>query len=158
MPPEGPSPVFPDDGLRRLLQQLVQAGGLLEPNPEPHEHGGIPVSTSEVFALGELTETGALSQQDLGNRLGLEKSTVSRLAAHLEHRGWLTRQRDPANRRVYQLSLTDQGLDAARRVGEDLRAHHTRFLADLTPAERDGLTIGLAGLVRVLQSHRHHGH
>ena len=39
---------------------------------------------SEVFALGELSEEGALSQQDLAGRLGLEKSTVSRLAAGME--------------------------------------------------------------------------
>ena len=76
---------FPDDELRRLLRWLVRAGGLLE----PHDHDGVRASASEVFALAELTEAGPLSQQQLGERLGLEKSTTSRLAAGVERRGWL---------------------------------------------------------------------
>jgi DNA-binding MarR family transcriptional regulator len=152
MTPE-PSSTFPDDELRRLLKHLIRFGGMLEPNPAPHEHAGIRVSTSEVFALGELAQVASLSQQELGLRLGLEKSTVSRLAAGMEGRGWLQREREPANRRLYRLSLTAEGRDVARRVGDDLRVHHANLLDQLTPAEREGLSIGLAGLIRTLEAH-----
>ncbi len=145
---------FPDDQLRRLLQQLAQAGGLLE----VHDHGGLRVSVSEVFALGELSEAGTLSQRDLANRLGLEKSTVSRLAAGMERRGWLARERDPANRRLYRLRLTTKGRAAATRVGQDLHARHAALFAALTPAERAGLALGLTGLIRAFQDHLHTGH
>ncbi len=148
---------FPDDELRGLLQQLVRRAGLLEPGHSPHPHGGVQVSASEVFALAELTENGALSQQDLGVRLGLEKSTVSRLAAGLAERGWLVRERDPGNRRLYRLSLTDQGREVAGRVGDDLRAHHSRLLNALTEPERAGLRLGLAGLIRVMADHHRSG-
>jgi DNA-binding MarR family transcriptional regulator len=147
------SGAFPDDELRRLLQHLVRAAGLLEPNPAGHEHGGVPVSTSEVFALAELAESESLSQQELGARLGLEKSTVSRLAAGMQARGWLCREREPSNRRFYRLSLTATGQDVARRVGDDLRVHHAQLLARLTPAERQGLAIGLTGLIRAMHNH-----
>lgn len=147
------SGLFPDDELRRLLRQLARAGGLLE----VHDHGGVHVSVSEVFALGELSEAGTLSQQDLAARLGLEKSTVSRLAAGMERRGWLARERDPANHRLYRLRLTANGRDAATRVGDDLRARHAALFAALTPAERDGLTLGLAGLIRAFHGHLHTG-
>jgi DNA-binding MarR family transcriptional regulator len=145
---------FPDDQLRRLLQQLAQAGGLLE----VHDHGGIRVSVSEVFALGELSEAGTLSQRDLAVRLGLEKSTVSRLAAGMERRGWLARERDPANRRLYRLRLTPKGRAAATTVGEDLHARHAALFAALTPDERAGLAIGLEGLIRAFHHHHHTGH
>lgn len=145
---------FPDDQLRRLLQQLAQAGGLLE----VHEHGGVRVSVSEVFALGELSDAGTLSQRELGDRLGLEKSTVSRLAAGMERRGWLARRRDPANRRLYRLCLTPKGRAAAARVGADLHARHAALFAALTPAERAGLALGLAGLIRAFHDHPHTGH
>jgi DNA-binding MarR family transcriptional regulator len=145
---------FPDDRLRRLLQQLAQAGGLLE----VHDHGGIRVSVSEVFALGELSDTGTLSQRDLATRLGLEKSTVSRLAAGMERRGWLVRERDPGNRRLYRLRLTPEGHAAARTVGEDLHARHAALFAALTPHERAGLEVGLAGLIRAFHHHLHSGH
>lgn len=148
-------PRFPDDELRRLLQHLVRAGGLLEPSPPRHEHSGVHVSMSEVFALGELSEQEALSQQDLAERLGLEKSTVSRLAAGMEARGWLSREREAGNRRFYQLRLTEEGQDIARRVGQDLHDHHAHLLDLLTPQERQALTTGLAGLIRAMESHAH---
>jgi len=150
-PAAGP---FPDDQLRRLLQQLAQAGGLLE----VHDHGGVRVSVSEVFALGELSEAGTLSQRVLGDRLGLEKSTVSRLAAGMERRGWLARERDPANRRLYRLRLTAKGRTVASRVGADLHARHAALFAALTPDERAGLALGLAGLIRAFHDHLHTGH
>ncbi|WP_068923684.1 MarR family winged helix-turn-helix transcriptional regulator [Planobispora rosea] len=150
---------FPDDDLRRLMRLIVRAGGLLE----PREYGGLRVSLSEVFALGELGDSGTLSQQELATRLGLEKSTVSRLAAGLERRGWLSRERDPANRRFYRLGLTPEGWTAVERMGREFRATHAALLGALTPAEREGLALGLAGLVRALSAlggeHGHgHGH
>lgn len=151
--PSGESAHLPEDDLRRLLQHLVRASGLLEPNPAPHEHGGVHVSMSEVLALGELSEVGALSQQDLASRLGLEKSTVSRLAAGMEARGWLSRQREATNRRYYRLRLTDEGQDIARRVGQDLHDHHAHLLDLVTPEEREALAIGLTGLIRAMESH-----
>lgn len=145
-----------DDELRHLLRHLVRAGGLLEPHPAPHEHGGVHVSMSEVFALGELSEVDAMSQQDLASHLGLEKSTVSRLAAGIEARGWLSRTREVSNRRYYRLRLTEEGRQVASRVGQDLRNHHAQLLALLTPRERQALTTGLAGLIRAMESHGHH--
>ena len=110
---------------------------------------------SEVFALGELSEVDAMSQQELAASLGLEKSTVSRLAAGMEARGWLSRQREPTNRSYYQLRLTDEGQDVAGRVGQDLRDHHAQLLDLLTPKERQALTTGLSGLIRAMESQGH---
>jgi len=140
---------FPNDELRRAMRRLVRSGGLLEPHP----HAGLKVSLSEMMALGELSEVEALSQNELGRLLGLEKSTVSRLAAGLEHRGWIDREREPSNRRVYRLQLTPEGRAVAERLGAELQSHHTQLLGALTPDERAGLAVGLAGLVRVLEEH-----
>ena len=70
---------------------------------------------------------------------------MSRLAAALERRGLIVRQREPANRRVYRLQLTDDGRVVADRLGKDLRAHHQQLLGALTPTEPEALTVGLAG-------------
>ena len=139
---------FPDDWLRRLLRGVVRAGGLLE----AHNHGGPHMSLSETFALGELADAGTLSQQELADRLGLEKSTVSRLAANLERREWLVRERDPANRRLYRLRLTARGRDVAKRVGGHFRSFHATLFEALTPQERAGLELGMAGLIRALET------
>lgn len=116
---------------------------------EPHDHEGVVASLSEVLALGQLA-CGPVSQQELAAYLGLEKSTVSRLAAGLEKRGWLTRERDPANRRVYRLVLTEDGTAAVKQITAHLEASHDRLLAALTDDERTGLRRGLAGLSRVM--------
>jgi DNA-binding MarR family transcriptional regulator len=149
---DGAPGAFPDDWLRRLLRGLVRAGGFLE----PHDHAGMRISLSETFALAELDDSGTLSQQELADRLGLEKSTVSRLAAGLEHRGWLSRERDPANRRFYRLRLTEQGKHAAQRVGAHFRSYHAALFEALTPDERTALELGLTGLIRVFESNRMH--
>lgn len=149
---------FPDDDLRRFFQQLARTSGLLDAVQTQHEHAGVRLSLSETFALGELAEAGALSQQELAARLGLEKSTVSRLAGGLEGRGWISRERDPEDRRHYRLQLTAEGRDVADRVGAELREHHGRMLARLTPEERQALATGLGALVRVLDANHatHH--
>ena len=141
--------MFPDDELRRGLQQLIRLSRILE----PHSGVGTRASLSEVMALGELTEVEAMSQHELARLLGLEKSTVSRLVAGLVDRGWVSRERNQDNRRLYRLQLTHDGQAAARQIGKELHAHHTQLLSGLTPAERQGLAIGLAGIARVLKNH-----
>jgi len=136
---------FPDDVLGRFLRRLARHGLL-----EPHDHAGFQVSFSEIMALGELVDVEGLSQQQLGDVLGLEKSTVSRLAAGLEGRGLLVRDRDPANRRYYRLRLTGTGRSLAERIGAELREHHREMLGAMTAEERAGLALGLTGLLRAM--------
>ena len=124
--------------------------------PHAHHHAELHMSLSEMMALGELADVESMSQQELGQLLGLEKSTVSRLVAALQRRGWVERQRDPTNRRFYQVQLTPDGRELADRIGQDLRAHHQQLLEALTPDERAALTLGLTGLVRALASNPPH--
>ncbi|UZN04352.1 MarR family winged helix-turn-helix transcriptional regulator [Cellulomonas sp. S1-8] len=153
------STTFPDDVLRRFLQQVARTSGLLDVAGRPHEHAGIRLSVSETFALGELAEAEVLSQQELADRLGLEKSTVSRLAEGMAHRGWLTRERADDDRRLYRLRLTPEGKDVADRVGAEVRAHHEHLLARLSATERRALGVGLGALVRELAAwHADPGH
>ncbi|MDQ0371918.1 MarR family winged helix-turn-helix transcriptional regulator [Cellulomonas humilata] len=153
------STTFPEDDLRRFIQQIARSSGFLESVQRSHEHAGVRLSVSETFALGELAEAGALSQQELAARLGLEKSTVSRLAAGMEERGWLSRERDADDRRLYRLQLTAVGRDVAERVGAELSEHHSRLLARLSHEERHALGVGLGALVRELDAtHQEHGH
>jgi DNA-binding MarR family transcriptional regulator len=141
---------FPDDLISSLLRRLVRSGGLLEPDGLVGGHA----SLSEILALRELAESPGLAQNDLAERLGLEKSTVSRLVAGMEQRGWVGRHRDQSNRRFLRLSLTHEGMDVAHRIGKHLHDQHLALLGGLTPAELDALTLGLTALARVLtQTH-----
>jgi DNA-binding MarR family transcriptional regulator len=138
---------FPDDVISTVLRRLVRSGGLLE----PHDQAGVHASLSEVLALRELIEHPGMAQNELAERLGLDKSTVSRLVAGMEQRGWVSRDRDPGNRRYLRLTLTADGDQTARRIGTRLREHHRTMLGGLSPSELDALTVGLTALARVIE-------
>jgi DNA-binding MarR family transcriptional regulator len=108
------------------------------------------VSASEGRALLELATARGIAQGELAALLGLDKSTVSRLAAGLERKGWLRRGRDEANQRYVRLYLTAEGRDVAGRLWQAWRSRQARILAALSADERAGLSAGLGGLVRGL--------
>jgi len=108
------------------------------------------VSGSEARALIELVSARGIAQGELAALLGLDKSTVSRLAAGLERKGWIRRGRDGDNQRYVRLYLTPEGGDVASRVWQAWQSRQARILAALSAEERDGLAAGLGGLVRGL--------
>ena len=108
------------------------------------------VSASEARALIELLAARGIAQGQLAALLGLEKSTVSRLAAGLERKGWLRRGRDEENQRFMRLYLTPEGRVIAAQVWQAWQSRQARILAGLSAEERVGLAAGLRGLVRGL--------
>jgi DNA-binding MarR family transcriptional regulator len=162
-----------DAGLDRLLAQLLRvvnpaaapeagagagaaAGGEEQGERPVTEHtapteAGFPaVSASEARALIELLAARGIAQGQLAALLGLEKSTVSRLAAGLERKGWLRRGRDEQNQRFMRLYLTPEGRMIAARVWRAWQSRQARILGGLSAEERAGLATGLRGLVRGL--------
>ncbi|MEQ4207798.1 MarR family transcriptional regulator [Actinopolymorpha sp. B17G11] len=134
--------------LHEALMELIQVAGLLQPD---QTLPGESVSMSQAFALHELDVAAPLSQRDLVERLRLEKSTVSRMVADLERKALLVRERDPDNRRLYRLRLTDQGRAVHARMGRHFHQHYVRWVAAMSPAERDALLTGLPALVRAIR-------
>ena len=114
------------------------------------EAGFPAVSASEARALIELLSARGIAQGQLAVLLGLEKSTVSRLAAGLERKGWLRRGRDGENQRYVRLYLTPEGRTIAAQVWQAWQSRQARILAGLSAEERTGLAAGLRGLVRGL--------
>jgi DNA-binding MarR family transcriptional regulator len=113
--------------------------------------GGLPaVTASEARALTELLAAHGIAQGQLAALLGLEKSTVSRLAAGLESKGWIRRGRDEQNHRYVRLYLTPQGRAVADRIWQAWQSRQARILAGLTAEERAGLATGLRGVLRGL--------
>ena len=109
-------------------------------------------SVSQTLALHALDTDPPLSQQELAARLRLEKSSVSRLVADLERRGFLERQRDEDNRRLYRLRLTDAGRAAHAELGSAFHRHYDRGAAALTPAEHEALIVGLSAFLRAVRN------
>ncbi|WP_199043203.1 MarR family winged helix-turn-helix transcriptional regulator [Glycomyces salinus] len=111
-------------------------------------------SMSQLFALHELDHRTGISQRELAERLGLEKSSVSRLVAGLESDGLLVRQRDPDNRRLYRLEITEAGRRLHREAAAALDRRFARWTSVMSPAEREGLATGLPALLRAMRDDR----
>jgi DNA-binding MarR family transcriptional regulator len=143
-PDAGPGGLRPDSSGEAATAEPVL------PAEAPGNLGPPPVSGSEARALIELASARGIAQGELASVLGLDKSTVSRLAASLERKGWLRRGRDEDNQRYVRLYLTPQGADVAARVWQTWLSRQARILAGLSADERTGLTAGLRGLIRGL--------
>ena len=141
-------PADESEQLHALFMELVRVAGLLQPE---QQLPGSEVSLSQAFAIHELDRGAGLSQQELAERLYLEKSTVSRMVADLERKGLVERERDPANRRTYRLRLTDLGRAFHVQVASGYGAQYHAWTEAMTPAERGALLVGLPALIRVVR-------
>ncbi|WP_460067975.1 MarR family winged helix-turn-helix transcriptional regulator [Streptomyces sp. YKOK-I1] len=90
----------------------------------------------QVVALNLLSERGSVSQQALGEMLGLDPSNVVGLLNELEERGLTVRRRDPADRRRHIVELSQDGETALEAAQARLAKVEDVILHALSPAER----------------------
>lgn len=135
--------------LEDLLSKVMHLHALHGEAPAG-ELAGTALSTAEGVLLAELLATGEVTQQQLADRLRVDKSRVSRLCAALERKQLLARDRDARNRRNLRVRLTASGAAAATRLRRAWRERHARMLAGMTPDERRALLRGLGALTREL--------
>jgi len=132
----------------QLLMDVIREMGVLRPD---QVLPGWSLSLSEIYALNVLTERAPISQQELGAALLLEKSSVTRLVQQLEQRGWLLRERAPADNRLRLLRLTEEGARVTEEIHQHMHERHGDLFARLTPDEQAALLQGLAALRRVMR-------
>ncbi|MBI3688403.1 MAG: winged helix-turn-helix transcriptional regulator [Actinobacteria bacterium] len=135
--PDGQSPLDPDRvaSIGLLLSKLGTAvdrrlAAALEV---------VQLRPKHLGALSVLGGHGAVSQQALGERLGVDASAVVAIVDDLEREGLARRERDPRDRRRHAIQVTPagervlaRGYDAAGEVDDTM-------LADLTAHEREQL-------------------
>jgi DNA-binding MarR family transcriptional regulator len=82
---------------------------------------------------------GSLSQQAIGERLRIDRTTMVSLIDDLEQAGYVKRERNPDDRRAYVITLTAAGRRAQARAEEAVDAHALQFFGLLSEAERQEL-------------------
>lgn len=142
--------------LEHLLAKVMRLTGVHGDQPSG-DLAAAPLTMGEGVLLVALLATGEVTQQQMADHLGLDKSRVSRLASTLEAKHLLARHRDETNRRNLRLQLTEAGTAAASRIRSTWHQRHDQMLAAMTPKERRALLLGLGALVRELSAlHRAH--
>ena len=110
------------------------------------DHGLRPPQATVLIALDDL---GPLSQQQLADRLDMDKSHVVGVVDELAAAGLVRRERDPDDRRCYRLVVTDEGrrrLPSLRAVAGDTADAVAGDLDDAARAQLERLLRHLVGL------------
>ncbi|MFJ8819386.1 MarR family winged helix-turn-helix transcriptional regulator [Amycolatopsis thermoflava] len=86
--------------------------------------------------LTGLSDFGPLAQHALADRLGLNRSHLVGYLDLLEQRGFVRRERDPADRRRQRAALTESGMELVRRLQEVAHRSQEESLGVLSTEER----------------------
>lgn len=111
-------------------------------------------SPSAVHALLEIESNGALTAAQLVERLGLEKSSVSRMLAKLIAAGELQETQSEFDARIKTLTLTPQGHATVKRINHYAANRVMDALAQLNEAQQHRVADGLSTYAAAL-SHCH---
>jgi MarR family transcriptional regulator, lower aerobic nicotinate degradation pathway regulator len=122
-------------GCRVLLYRAAEASHALA-NQMLAE---VDLSARQAGILTMVTESGPMTQKALGDALRIDRTTMVALIDDLEDKGYVTRQRHPRDRRAFLVHPTGAGRAAKTAAIRILDEQQRRYLAPLTPAERDQL-------------------
>lgn len=102
--------------------------------------------TVRLCGVLNLLAEGPISQQALGEQLGIDRTTVVELIDELEQQGVVVRRRKSGDRRAYALHLTPKGRTVQKRAAKAFDGAADEFFNALKPAERRAM----AGMMRRL--------
>jgi DNA-binding MarR family transcriptional regulator len=87
--------------------------------------------------LGALAEQPVRTQAALARTVGADRTRIIGVLDELQQAGLLERRRDPNDRRVHLLSLTEEGRRRVEAARAGIRQREARLLARLSPPERE---------------------
>ncbi|HVW44502.1 MAG TPA: MarR family transcriptional regulator [Amycolatopsis sp.] len=79
------------------------------------------------------------SQREIAAAVGIQGATLTHHLNSMEKDGLITRTRDPENRRVHQVRLTDKGEETFHRLADAARAHDQRLRAGFSEDDLETL-------------------
>ncbi len=92
------------------------------------EFAGLDIKGGHLPFIHVLYHQDGLSQDGLSGVLSMDKTTTARAIKQLVALGYVTKKRDPQDKRFYRLSLTAKGKDVMPRLERTLK-HWTEVLA-----------------------------
>jgi DNA-binding MarR family transcriptional regulator len=132
------------EGVAFLLAQLGQHAAALF----AERIAALDLTPPHAGILRAIARTPGGSQQALSAQLDLLPSRVVAYVDELEERGYLERRRNPDDRRLHALYLTESGGQLMTELGELVRRHERALTAGLTAEQRRTLGDLLATLAR----------
>jgi DNA-binding MarR family transcriptional regulator len=100
---------------------------------------GTPITLPQYRMLVTLDGKGDQNVRDLAARLGVDRSTATRMCNRLVNAGLIDRSSDPSDRRAVVISLTEPGRGVVKRVTRARRENVARLLKSVPPPRREQL-------------------
>lgn len=113
----------------RRLQQIAVAIFLQETE-------GTGLTPVQYAALQTVANMPGIDQRTLAGRIGFDTSTIAGVVDRLEARALMQRNTSPDDRRVRQLTLTDEGHRLLTQALPGMQRAQARMLAPLPAADR----------------------
>lgn len=108
------------------------------------------MTVAQAATLQVLDLDGPMRLGDLGRRLGIAPSTLSRNVERIEARGWVERVPDPDDGRAFRLRLTGEGRERAREIERQNETSMRDLLAGLPEDRRRRVLDGLLDLLQAI--------
>ena len=105
------------------------------------------VTLPQFRLLAILADLGPVPSGQAARALGLDPSTVTRLADRMVAAGHAARGTDPRHRGMVTLKLTASGRELVAAAGTWRRRELARIMARLAPADQEAVTVALGLLV-----------
>jgi DNA-binding MarR family transcriptional regulator len=109
--------------------------------------GELELNARQAGILTMVTEGEPMTQKDLADALGIDRTTMVALLDDLEAKGYAARRRHPNDRRAFLVHPTEAGRRAQEAAVRILDEQQLQFLAPLTAAERGQLAALLKRLL-----------
>jgi len=126
---------------------LLHKAALLLVEDAENALNAIGMRTRYFFVLAALSGGPELSQQDLSRLLNLDPTTVVTVIDEMERNRHVERRRNPADRRRYNLILTDSGREALASADKVATEAESAYFGTLTEDERTVLRKMLSTLL-----------
>ncbi|HSW08008.1 MarR family winged helix-turn-helix transcriptional regulator [Aquabacterium sp.] len=108
-------------------------------------------TNTQCHLLTELARSGPLPLSELGTRVCLEKSWVSRAVDAMVERGVVTKEPNPVDARSWLVTLTDEGIRTVEELNQTLDSHAEQLLGSLSQRERSAVEHSLLLLMKALR-------
>lgn len=95
------------------------------------------LTRAQWWVLTHLYRSNGVSQTELAETLEIEKPTLGRLLDRLEAKGWVKREHDAKDRRVWRVHLTEEVEPALRTMREIAKELRRDALSGISAAERE---------------------
>ena len=106
----------------------------------------------QYAVLLTVSQNEGLSQTDLVERTGIDRSTLADIIRRMLKKGFVHRRRTKEDARAYAVRLTSDGWDALRRAEPAALHADERILAGLDPTKRNEFLLALATIVETAEA------